>query len=105
MDISGIHITLMDDSTTKGTAAVTFDDCFVVRHLRVELGTDGYYVAMPQHKLIDGTYADIASPTNAATHKVIESAVLKAFYSQINEVQANPLDGLRLAGQMSMGGD
>ena len=76
MNISEIRITLLDKAKLKGIAKVTFDDCFVVRDFRVILGTNGYFVAMPNHRLPDGTYKDIAHPTNVETRKHIEDAVL-----------------------------
>ncbi len=104
MNISDIRITLFEEAQLKGTAKVTFDDCFVVRDLRVLLDSGSYSVAMPSHRLADGTIKDIAHPTNVETFKQIEDAVLKAYATHVKSVQPDA-DGASITRQMSMGGD
>ena len=53
MDITEVRIKLMEDSDDRLQAfcSITFDDCFVVRDLKIIEGTHGPFVAMPSRKL------------------------------------------------------
>ncbi len=79
MKISEIQVTLRNEDKLKGFVNVTFDDCFVVRGLKIIQGTKGYFVSMPSRKREDGTHRDIAHPTNPEMRKLIEDSVLKAY--------------------------
>ena len=52
MEITETRVTLVDkpNSRLRAYASITFDDCFVVRDLRIIEGRNGYFVAMPSHK-------------------------------------------------------
>ena len=53
MDITEVRIKLMDEpgERLKAFCSITFDDCFVVRDLKIIEGTNGPFVAMPSRKL------------------------------------------------------
>lgn len=53
MEITEVRIKLMEDSDDRLQAfcSITFDDCFVVRDLKIIDGTNGPFVAMPSRKL------------------------------------------------------
>ncbi len=53
MEITEVRVKLMDDSDDRLQAfcSITFDDCFVVRDLKIIEGSNGYFVAMPSRKL------------------------------------------------------
>ena len=53
MEITEVRIKLMEDSDDRLRAfcSITFDDCFVVRDLKIIDGTSGPFVAMPSRKL------------------------------------------------------
>src|SRR5262245_21413563 len=53
MEITEVRIKLMVDSDDRlqGFCSVTFDNCFVVRDLKIIDGTNGPFVAMPSRKL------------------------------------------------------
>src|SRR6185369_14984445 len=53
MEITEVRVKLMEDSDDRlqGFCSVTFDDCFVVRDLKIIDGTNGPFVAMPSRKL------------------------------------------------------
>lgn len=40
-----------DDKKLKAFATITFDDCFVVRNIKIIEGTKGLFVAMPSRKI------------------------------------------------------
>ena len=53
MQITEIRIKLMDEAGERLQAfcSITFDDCFVIRDLKIIEGTNGPFVAMPSRKL------------------------------------------------------
>ncbi|MDO4574606.1 MAG: SpoVG family protein [Planctomycetia bacterium] len=53
MKITEVRIKLMEDASErlKAFCSITFDDCFVIRDLKIIDGVNGYFVAMPSRKL------------------------------------------------------
>ncbi len=53
MEITEVRIKLMEDSDDRLQAfcSITFDNCFVIRDLKIIEGTSGPFVAMPSRKL------------------------------------------------------
>lgn len=53
MQITEVRIKLMEDAGERLQAfcSITFDDCFVIRDLKIIEGTSGPFVAMPSRKL------------------------------------------------------
>lgn len=53
MRITEVRIKLMENSEDRlrGFCSITFDDCFVVRDLKIIEGNNGPFVAMPSRKL------------------------------------------------------
>jgi stage V sporulation protein G len=53
VEITEVRIKLMDDTGDRLRAfcSITFDDCFVVRDLKIIEGANGPFVAMPSRKL------------------------------------------------------
>src|SRR5436190_388481 len=53
MEISEVRIKLMEntDDRLRAFCSITFDQCFVVRDLKIIDGTSGPFVAMPSRKL------------------------------------------------------
>lgn len=84
MIISEVRITLRGEEKLKAFASITFDECFVVRGLKVIDGAQGYFVSMPSRKRRDGTYQDIAHPINNEMRAEIETKVLDAFEKELN---------------------
>src|SRR4029079_17608324 len=53
MDITEVRVQLMEESGDRLQAfcSITFDDCFVIRDLKIIDGANGPFVAMPSRKL------------------------------------------------------
>lgn len=68
------------ESKLKATCSVVIDDAFVVHDLRVVQGANGIFVAMPQRKLGDGQYRDLAHPITAGAREYVQRCVLAAYY-------------------------
>ena len=79
MQITGIKLSLVDDPSLKAVIAITFDDCFVVKGIKVIQGEQGLFVAMPSRKLPDGTYQDVAFPTVPELRDEVRTLVLERY--------------------------
>lgn len=79
MKVTEVRITPREEGRLLAFANVTFDDCFVVRGLKVIDGTDGLFISMPSRKRPDGTYQDVAHPIDNNIRMEIEDAVMDAY--------------------------
>src|SRR5580698_1428257 len=79
MEITDIKVFPVDEDKLKAYATITFDNCFVVRDLKVIQGPTGLFIAMPAKRRKDGTFKDLAHPLNAETRAWIEQQVLDKY--------------------------
>jgi stage V sporulation protein G len=86
MEITEVRVFPVGEEKLKAYVTITFDDCFVVRDLKVIHGNSGLFVAMPSKKRKDGTFRDTAHPLNNQTREMIESRVLSEYEKQLNRV-------------------
>lgn len=83
MKVTDVQVRKVDlDSRTKAYVTITFDDCFVVRDIRVVDGKNGLFIAMPSRKRPDGEFKDIAHPINTETRRMIEEAILNQYNAE-----------------------
>jgi stage V sporulation protein G len=76
MKITDVRIRGTKKALVKAHAIICFDNCFLVRELKVIKGPAGLCVSFPAKELSDGTHWDIAFPLDAETRRMIEQAVL-----------------------------
>jgi len=62
----------------KAAASMTFDDCFVVKGLRIVEGKNGLFVSMPA-KEWNENYYDVCFPITSDFRKKIQNRVLEEF--------------------------
>jgi stage V sporulation protein G len=79
MKITDVKVFPVEEEKLKAYATITFENCFIVRDLKVISGNKGYFIAMPSKKRKDGTFRDVAHPLNSETRKLIEDAVLEVY--------------------------
>lgn len=80
MEITGIKIKkIATDNKMKAIASITIDDCFAIHDIKVIENEDKVFVAMPNKRLKDGTFKDVAHPINFETRSMIEQAVIEAY--------------------------
>ncbi len=85
MEITGVKIYPVDNNDKlKAFVSVIFDDCFVVKDIKIIKGEKGLFLAMPSKKNKNGTYKDIAHPLNAETREKLEKIVI-AEYNKVKE--------------------
>ncbi|HEY8346260.1 MAG TPA: septation regulator SpoVG [Symbiobacteriaceae bacterium] len=90
MRITDVRVRRLQSSEgkLKATCSVVFDDAFVVHDLRVVEGANGIFVAMPQRKVGEGQYRDVAHPITAEAREALQKAVLEAFLASGQESSA-----------------
>lgn len=88
MEITEIRISLHEDNKLKAFASITFDDCFVVRGLKLIEGSKGIFVAMPSRKRPDGSYQDVAHPINSETRNWMEKVIIEAYQKEIKNIES-----------------
>lgn len=71
----------------KAYATLVFDDCFIVRDLKVIEGDKGLFVSMPSRRRKDGSFRDIVHPLNSDTRKEVEEQVIEEFSSAQQEAE------------------
>ena len=85
MEVTEVKIFPVQEDRLKAYVTITFDNCFVVRDLKVISGNNGLFVAMPSKKRKDGTYRDTAHPLNNQTRQMIESKVLEEYDKEVQK--------------------
>lgn len=86
MEITEVRVFPVSEEKLKAYVTITFDDCFVVRDLKVIHGNNGLFVAMPSKKRKDGTFRDTAHPLNNETRERIETRVLSEYEKEVNRM-------------------
>jgi len=86
LDITGVKVTPVSDAGRfKAYVEIKFDDCFTVKGLRLIEGNYRWFVAMPDKKMKDGTYLDLAHPLNVEFRDRIEAAVIEEYRKVVEE--------------------
>jgi len=88
MKVTEVKVFPVNEERLKAYAAITIDDCFVVRDLKIIQGTSGLFVAMPSKKRKDGLFRDIAHPLNKETREEIEDLVFEAYENELKSMGA-----------------
>ena len=87
MKITAVSIKKMDKDNFRGFADVTFDDCFVVKGIRIMDGKKGLFVAMPsEYSEKDDEYYDRCFPITKEFREELTDAILDG-YEHFEEMQ------------------
>ena len=85
MEITEVRVFPVGEERLKAYATITFDDCFIIRDLKIINGNNGLFVAMPSKKRKDGTFRDTAHPLNNKTREMIEEVVLQEYENELEK--------------------
>ena len=83
MEVTEVRVFPVEEEKLKAYVTIVFDDCFVVRDLKVINGKSGLFVAMPSRKRKDGTFKDLAHPLDNGTRKKIEDKILAEYNKEV----------------------
>jgi stage V sporulation protein G len=80
MKITEVKIYPVEDGgRLKAYATMVFDDCFIIRDLKVIEGDKGFFVSMPSRKRKDGSFRDIVHPLNSHTRTDVEKTIIDEY--------------------------
>ena len=79
MEVTNVRVFPVEEDKLKAFVTITFDNCFIVRDLKIIRGNKGLFVAMPSKKKKDGTFGEVAHPLNQEMRTIIEEAVFKEY--------------------------
>jgi stage V sporulation protein G len=85
MEITEIKIYAVDEKRVKAYSSVVFDECFIVRDLKVIQGDSKLFVAMPSKKMKDGSYRDTVHPLNNNMRSKLETSILEAYEKEFKK--------------------
>ena len=86
MEITEVKVFLAkENGRLKAYATIVFDNCFIVRDLKIIEGHKGLFISMPSRKRKDGTFRDIVHPLNAEARSMIEERVIHE-YNKVTSV-------------------
>ncbi|MBZ0270002.1 septation regulator SpoVG [bacterium] len=83
MELTDIRISIRDEEKLKAFVTITFDECFVVRGVKIIHGNRGLFVAMPSRRRPDGTFQDIAHPIQSEMRDRLEEEILAAYQAAL----------------------
>ena len=66
-------------------ASVTFDDCFVVKGIKVVAGEKGLFVDMPSTQVSNGNYHDVAHPITGPFRERLNAAVMEGYNAALEK--------------------
>ncbi len=80
MEITEVKIFLVENGgRLKAYATLVFDNCFIVRDLKVIQGDTSLFVSMPSRRRKDGSFRDIVHPLNSDTRSRVEESIIREF--------------------------
>ena len=78
MKITDVRIRkITDDEKMKAVVSITIDNEFVVHDIKIINGSNGEFIAMPNKRLGNGDFRDIAHPLTAKTREKFATQFLK----------------------------
>ena len=86
MEISEVKVFPVNEDKLKAYVTIIFDDCFVIRDLKIIHGNTGLFVAMPSKKRKDGTFRDIAHPLNSEMRTRLEQTILSEYKGELKKM-------------------
>ncbi len=83
MEITEVRIALVNESKLRAFVSITFDNCFVVRGIKIIQGVHGPFVSMPSRRTSRGTFQDIAHPISEEMRLKMDGIILGAFEAEL----------------------
>ena len=68
MEITDVRVRkVTKEGKVKAVVSITLDNEFAVHDIKIIDGDNGYFIAMPSRRTIEGEYRDSAHPINSET--------------------------------------
>jgi stage V sporulation protein G len=79
-----------ENGKLKAYATIVFENCFIIRDLKVIEGEKGYFVSMPSRRRKDGTFRDIVHPLNSEMRQMVEDFIIKEYQRVVDSGEVVP---------------
>ncbi|MDD4772512.1 MAG: SpoVG family protein [Eubacteriales bacterium] len=76
-----------DNGPMKAIVSVTFDNQLALHDIKVINARDRFFIVMPSRKNPDNTYRDIVHPINAEFRNMMESAIIEAYNTELEQLK------------------
>lgn len=88
MEITDVRVRkVTKEGKIKAVVSITLDDEFAVHDIKIIDGDNGYFIAMPSRRTIEGEYRDCAHPINATTRDKIQKAIMAAYEEAVAQAE------------------
>jgi stage V sporulation protein G len=88
MKITEVKVYLANEGKLKAYATMVFDECFIVRDMKIINSEKGLFVSMPSRRKKDGSFKDIVHPLNVETRKMIEDTIIEEYKKVAGDADA-----------------
>lgn len=85
MEITEVKVFPASEGRLKGYATMVFDNCFIVRDMKIIQSDEGFFVSMPSRRKKDGSFKDIVHPLNVEMRQEIENKVIEEYKKVVGE--------------------
>ena len=83
MEITNIELKKIESSgNMKAVSSVTFDNEFVVHDIKIIENNGELFIAMPNRRMKNGTFKDIAHPISSEVRNRIQKVLLEKYNSE-----------------------
>lgn len=88
MQITDVRVWIVDgNAKMKAVASITLDEAFAIHDIKVIEGERGLFVAMPNKKMPNGEYRDVAHPIHSGMRTELQKAILGEYYNVLKSVK------------------
>ena len=87
MEFTEVRVYPVSEAKLKAYVTVALDHCFLIHDIKIIDGGDGLFVAMPAKRRKDGTFKDIAHPTNVETRERMERMILDEYDRELDRLK------------------
>ena len=79
MQVAKVRIYPTNEDLVRAYVTIVFDNCLIVREIRVIRGATGLFVSFPAKKQRDGSHRQLAYPANAETRMMFQRVILAEY--------------------------
>jgi stage V sporulation protein G len=90
MQITELTVQPTNDGHVRAHVNIVFDNCLMVRELKVIKGSTGLFVSFPAKKQRDGTHRQLAYPANAETRMLFQRVILAEYEKLVGKEEPVP---------------
>ncbi|RLC48393.1 MAG: septation protein SpoVG [Candidatus Cloacimonadota bacterium] len=92
MEVTDIRVFLLNKPPVKAYANIVFDNCFLIKDIKVIEGKKGLFVAMPSKKMKNGDFTDVVHPINTDTRRWLDQTIIDAYHKQLDKSENQNLE-------------